>query len=312
MDAPIALFTYNRHWHTQQVLDALAECDGGPETILYVFSDGPKPGSSNTDLEKVREVRELLRNENRFQKFYLTERNENLGLGRSIIDGVSRVIEEHGRVIVLEDDLVVHQHFLKYMNYYLDTYKEKKQVFHICGFQRESWLQFLLSPAYCTRFMNCSGWATWADRWEQRVFEVANIDSYLQQPGKNHSFNYGILEMSAQLELNRNGLATWAIFWYATIQMKNGLCINPRYSFIKNIGDDGSGTNMGRTEKNSIRNPATMFRAFSPKMKETRLAKRHVQEAYGKKSKLRLNSIKNLIFILLTNIRNKMIYQGEE
>jgi hypothetical protein len=38
---------------------------------------------------------------------------------------------------------------------------------------------------------------------------------------------------------------TWAIFWYATIFKKNGLCLNPDQTFVENIGFDGSGVHCG-------------------------------------------------------------------
>ena len=31
---------------------------------------------------------------------------------------------------------------------------------------------------------------------------------------------------------------TWAIFWYATIFNISGLCVNPWFSYIDNIGQD--------------------------------------------------------------------------
>jgi hypothetical protein len=304
MPAPVVLFTFNRPMHTRKVLDALAACDGARDTLLYVYADGPRTDKGPEEEAQVAAVRALLREENRFLEVQVVEREENFGLGRSIIDGVSRIIRQHGRVIVLEDDLVVHPSFLRYMNYYLDAFEHQQKVYHVCGFQRESWLQFFLKPTYCTRFMNCSGWGTWADRWEQLNLDLAAIETYLKRPEHFASFNYHILEMSNQLELNRERLRTWAIFWYATIQMKGGLCINPRFSFVQNIGDDGSGTNMGKTDKNRIRNPAYSFEAFDPILEEGSLARLHIREGYGKKSKLKLNKIKSMIFIFLTSLRN--------
>ncbi|MDX2479604.1 MAG: hypothetical protein QNK24_04625, partial [Desulfuromusa sp.] len=34
-----------------------------------------------------------------------------------------------------------------------------------------------------------------------------------------------------------------AVFWYATIYLRSGLCANPTESLIQNIGLDGSGVN---------------------------------------------------------------------
>ena len=49
-----------------------------------------------------------------------------------------------------------------------------------------------------------------------------------------------------QIILNKKKkINTWAIFWYATLFKKNGLCLNPAQTFLENIGLDSSGTSPG-------------------------------------------------------------------
>ena len=38
-NAPIILFIYNRPWHTQQTIEALAANKGAEDAFLYVFAD---------------------------------------------------------------------------------------------------------------------------------------------------------------------------------------------------------------------------------------------------------------------------------
>jgi len=45
MHAPIALFVYNRPWHTQQTVEALLNNAEAAESDLIIFSDGPKDES---------------------------------------------------------------------------------------------------------------------------------------------------------------------------------------------------------------------------------------------------------------------------
>jgi glycosyltransferase involved in cell wall biosynthesis len=306
--APVALFTYNRPEHTQKVLDSLAHCKGAEETVLFLFSDGPKAQKGPEEADLVCAVRQILQNENRFAQVRVIERTENLGLGRSIITGVNEVMADWDRVIVLEDDLVVHPDFLIYMNYYLNLYRDEPSIYHISGFQKESWLQFFLKPVYISGYMNCSGWATWKNRWNQLTVDIVKIENYLSTPENRNYFDYGVLEVSEQLKLNRERLATWAVFWYATIRMVRGLCVNPKYSFVYNIGDDGTGTNMGVTEANTVRNPAFQFRPFRPeRLKEDFWEHYHIREAYAKKSKVKLKTIKKPLFRLLGKLRSYFI-----
>lgn len=64
----------------------------------------------------------------------LIERSINCGLANNIIDGVTSVINEYGKVIVLEDDLVVSPYFLKYMNDALNMYENEEEVVCIHGY----------------------------------------------------------------------------------------------------------------------------------------------------------------------------------
>ena len=54
----------------------------------------------------------------------------------------------------------------------------------------------------------------------------------------------GIGGFWSQVEKNHNNtMNTWAIFWYAEIFLRGGLCVSPSQSYTGNIGFDGSGTN---------------------------------------------------------------------
>ena len=105
--------------------------------------------------------------------------------------------------------------------------------------------------------------------------------------------------------INRLEIKTWAIYWYSTILMKKGFCINPKYSFVKNIGDDGSGTNMGQTYDNYVSNFAMKFTSIKlNKFEEKKFSRYHIIQAYSKKSKIRLKVLKNFIFIMFSKIYN--------
>jgi len=45
---------------------------------------------------------------------------------RSIVNGVTRLCDEYGRVIVLEDDMLISPHFLDYMITALNAYQDEE------------------------------------------------------------------------------------------------------------------------------------------------------------------------------------------
>ena len=117
IQAPIALFVYNRPEHTRQTVEALKKSPAAAASDLTIFSDAARDSSA---IHAVSAVRGYLRQLSGFKSITLVERVENYGLAKSIVDGVTRLSQESGRVIVLEDDLTLSSKFLEYMNFALD------------------------------------------------------------------------------------------------------------------------------------------------------------------------------------------------
>jgi len=243
--APLVLFVYNRPWHTRQTIQALQKNELAKESELYIYSDAPKDENA---VEKVNEVRKYIKTINGFKKITILERDKNWGLANSIIDGVTKIVNEHGKIIVLEDDLVTSPYFLNFMNNALDVYKDEKKVWHISGWNYPINTNGL-DDVFFWRLMNCWGWATWADRW--RYYEK-NVEKTINSFNKKdiRLFNLdGVENFFGQVTANNEGkINTWAIFWYATIFKHDGLCLNPTQSFVENIGQDGSGMHCEKSD----------------------------------------------------------------
>ena len=122
---PVLLFVYNRPSHTQRCVEALLNNSLASESELFIYSDAAK---DVTQQKAVNEVRKFIHSINGFKHITLIERTENWGLARNIIDGVTMQVNRFGRVIVLEDDLVVAPYFLQFMNDALEIYKDEPQV----------------------------------------------------------------------------------------------------------------------------------------------------------------------------------------
>ena len=254
--SPIVLFTYNRPWHTQQTIEALQKNELASESELIIYSDEAKNQNAR---QSVDEVRAYLDNISGFKKVTIIRRDKNWGLANSIIDGVTNIVNQYGRIIVLEDDLVTSPFFLKFMNDALEFYKNEKRVWHISGWNypivADGFEDFFL-----WRGMNCWGWSTWSDRWQ--YFEK-NIDqtiaSFSKEDIKKFNFDGVAPDFWNQVIANKKGkIDTWAIFWYGSIFKQDGLCLNPTQTLVENIGNDSSGTNFGNskiyTSKNKTNN----------------------------------------------------------
>ena len=238
--APVCLFAFNRPDKTAQTLAALKANRRAFETELYVFLDGPR---GDADVGRVEEVAALISQQTGFAGVHLSRRESNADLARSIIEGVTVVMKRHGRAIILEDDIVTSPVFLDYMNHALDAYSDCPEVWHISGYNEDFGETDPQPGASFLRFMSCWGWASWADRWNH--FErdpEALINRFSAEDIRRFNLD-GAQDFWSQVVANANGeINTWAIFWYATIFERGGLCLSPNQSYTENIGFDGTGT----------------------------------------------------------------------
>jgi hypothetical protein len=240
MLAPIVLFVYNRPFHTQQTLLALSQNDLAMQSTLIIYADGAK----NKDSEaKVAEVRQLIRQRQWCKEVIIRESEVNKGLTKAILEGVTEVINEYGKAIVLEDDLVTSKGFLKYMNEALDFYENTPQVMHISGYMFPI-RQKLPNDTVFYQSTSCWSWATWKDRWQHLCTDAQWLYDELIRTNKMYRFDLdGSNQFKSQLEMNISGRrSTWSIKWEASVHLAGGLCLHPTQTMVRNIGHDGSGS----------------------------------------------------------------------
>jgi len=244
--APIVLFVYNRPWHTEQTVKALLKNELADASDLIIYSDAPKRESAAQNVEQ---VRRYIKSITGFKSVTIIEREKNLGLADNIIDGVTSVVNEFGSVIVLEDDIVTSPYFLRFMNEALKFYERKEKVWHINGYLFPIDSKDL-NDTFFTMGMFCWGWGTWERAWKHYRRDPEKLPSRFSR-SMIREFNYeNSNDFFGQVLANKSGkLRTWAIFWYATIYLNQGLCLCSKYSLATNIGHDGSGMHC---DKNSF------------------------------------------------------------
>lgn len=237
--APVALFVYNRPDHAKRTVEALKNNGLANETDLIIFSDTHK---SEVHVEKVKEVREYIRRISGFNSVTIVERESNYGLARSIIAGVTEVINTYGRIIVLEDDMETSPYFLTYMNDALAKYADDDRVASIHGYVYP--VNQILPEAFFLLGADCWGWATW-----QRGWEIFNSDGRflldeLKRRKLVRAFDFnGSYKYSKMLEGQIKGKNdSWAVRWYASTFLAGKLTLYPGRSLVHNIGNDNSGT----------------------------------------------------------------------
>lgn len=239
MNAPIALFTYDRPQHTRQTIEALLRNPAAASSDLHVFSDGPKTDAAE---QRVRDVRAYLRTVDGFASVSLTERDRNAGLAVSVIEGVTRLSEEFGSVIVVEDDLQVAPGFLQYLNAALERYGDDPPVMQISGHMFPVELK-IEEDALFLPFVTSWGWATWDRAWRKFDPTAKGHAQLKADPQLRRAFDMdGAYDYFSMLEAQLEGrIDSWAIRWNLSVFMNGGMVLYPRKSLVENRGFDGSG-----------------------------------------------------------------------
>ena len=240
--APVCVFVYKRPAETRQLIQALQANYLSSETDVIIYSDAPK---KSADTGAVDAVRDFITTVNGFKSVRIILRESNLGLAQSIITGVSEVLRDYGKVIVLEDDLVTARNFLDFMNAALDFYETRASVFAISGYSYP--MKSMRGNSFDMAFGHRSyswGWATWHDRWNLVDWDIADYNKFIRNRDDCSRFNKGGgSDLSNMLARQMAGkIDSWMIRWvYA--QFKYGLLdVFPSASKVLNIGFNGTAT----------------------------------------------------------------------
>jgi hypothetical protein len=240
---PVAFFSYHRAEHAGRALDSLARCHRLDECRIYLYCDGAKGDHDRAAVEKSRQVVRAWASKYQAE---MIERPDNLGLSQSIVAGVTDLCRTYGRVIVVEDDLVLSPYFIDFMLQALERYQEELKVYQISGY---------MFPVECSTSTDALflpltttwGWATWARAWQHFDWKAAGAREQLTDPKARDRFDLGgSYPYSKMLEDRLAGKNdSWGILWWWAVFKSNGVVLYPRESLVVNEGFDGSGVHCG-------------------------------------------------------------------
>lgn len=241
--APIVIFAFNRADVLKTLVRTLKRNPEAKESDVFVFVDGARP-EKHGEQDKVMEVCEYVKSIDCFKSLTYKFSEKNKKLAPSIIEGVSEVISEYGRCIVLEDDLILSTNFLAWMNQCLNMYENNKAIFQISGFTPSVLKKGeVLGDVLFTGKAHSWGWATWKDRWEQVDWEMTYWDEFSKSKQKQKDFATIGNEMPGLLFAQKEGRKStwWARFCYSQF-IQGKLTVYPMRSKVINEGFTGEAT----------------------------------------------------------------------
>lgn len=240
--APLVIFAFNRSDALLRLKQSLEKNVLYADSKVFIFVDGPRSEVEKQKVDAVVRIAQTMTN-------HLFVAPKNQGLANSVIKGVSEVVKQYGKVIVLEDDLVVSPNFLAFMNQALEVYEKDPSIISVCGYglkiRRPKGYQ---GDVYLSNRSSSWGWATWKDRWESVDWEVKDWTEISRDKQKQRAFNRGGSDMYGMLRDYMEGRNnSWAIrFCYSQFkQQKYAVC--PFLSKVDNEGFGADATNCQQT-----------------------------------------------------------------
>ena len=232
---PIIIFCFNRPDHLKNLLKSIYLNKNFHKHQYYFFCDFYK---KKMDKKNNIKVKNIILNLNKIKKKKIIIRKKNFGLSENIINGINHVFKKYNAAIILEDDLILNRHVLNYFNKSLFTYSRKKKIFSVSAYSYIKNYKFnFISGLYEARRHSSWGWGTWKHKWDK-------IDFYDLKFCKKKNKNFIKLGKDMNLMMwaqNNKLINSWAIRFNFYCSFFNLLSIQPRYTMIKNMGNDFSG-----------------------------------------------------------------------
>lgn len=298
--APIILFVYNRPKHTRRTLEALEKNLLARESLLYIISDAAKNADA---VENVNQVRAIIREPWDFKHITIIERQKNWGLAENVIDGVTKIINDHGKVIVLEDDLETSLFALTYFNDALHRYAHEERVMEISGYMYPVEHPKRLPKSFFFRVANSWGWATWKRAWDHFNPDIDALTEHFKRKDIRRFSIDGQENFWKQVKAFKAGkINSWAIRWYLSVFNQKGLVLYPRQSMIQNIGTDGSGTHSDIDDVYKVELATRKLKYFPNEIAEHEKAYEAIKNFYSHRKG---NIAERLIRFLIKKFRRK-------
>lgn len=240
MKLAVAIFCFNRVQKLETLLCSVSSELRKSELDFWIFHDGTNADNNTRHLQ----VQNLL-NKYKFEnpEVNIITRGSNYGLRKNILCGVNEVFNSCDAVIVLEDDLELHENFFDFMKWGLQRYALDDQVFSVNG-----WLPYNLrsDEVFMQKTFNCWGWATWKHKWTYTNYTDSLIDKLPFEQIKFFCDNFESNSWS-QIYLNYIGKKhTWAINTHLHLFLSDRYALYPKFSLVANHGEDGTGENSFR------------------------------------------------------------------
>ena len=242
--APIAVVAFNRPDALKSSLASLAQNPLSENSDLFIFIDGPRENHSN-EKQKVLQVKSIAEAATGFKSITVKASEQNKGLAKSIIGAATELLDQYGKVIVVEDDLYLSPSFLTFMNTMLEAYKNDSRIMQVTGYSvKIRHPERFHCDYYMTHRAHSWSWGTWKDRWETVDWEVKDFEELAASKKKQKAFNVFGSDLYGMLKGWKIGLNnSWYVRFCYSMHKQERFSLAPIHSLVRNDGFGADATN---------------------------------------------------------------------
>ncbi|MEZ9859217.1 hypothetical protein AB4381_12160 [Vibrio splendidus] len=243
--SPVLITVYDRFEHFSSCIESLKLNYNAEHTPLYIAIDYPIDTDNISIYNKLLDYSNSI---NGFKYVKVIAREKNVGpyLNAKLMQDL--VFEKYERFIRTEDDNIFSENFINYMNYMLDKYDNDDSIFSVNAFNYPIYDE-CINEVYHIREFYPYGFASWKNKYLAVDRNLTKFFPYFLSPLhwydfiKNCNFRvlYGLIASILQ-----NKTYTDYVFTFH-LNLTNMSTVVPKMSFVRNQGQDGSGSNSGLT-----------------------------------------------------------------
>ncbi len=252
--APIVVFVYDRLSHLQECVLHLKRNRLASESELFIVSDAAKNDAAALI---VRAIRDYVATIDGFLSVNLIAREINVGSFNSVVLAYNEIFLENDRLIALEDDVMVSESFLEYINKGLQYFETDPRCFAMCGYfypvevPQKYKYDFVKLP----HIFSAWGYGIWRNKWMDKQFTTKAMDNYMTDHKGRSYFrkHFGAIEkiMLDFYHVDKIPMDTVIIY---QMYLRKEYAVFPKNNLTVNIGFDGSGENCSEDLRFSSQN----------------------------------------------------------
>lgn len=238
---PLLYIIFNRPDLTERTFSQLRRL--APKT-LYIAADAPRAGRAG-EAERCQQAREITQTIDWDCEVTRLTADENMGCGRRISSAITRVLEDHSTVIVMEDDCIADSSFFEYCDTLLDRYRDDERVMAVSGDNFQRGVTRTSASYYFSKYPHCWGWATWRRAWQHFQLTIPDWPDFRDSGGlDSHCSTQRERDFWTETfdNVHAGRVDSWAQPWTLNCWMQNGLTVLPDVNLVSNIGFGEDGT----------------------------------------------------------------------